>query len=428
MPEFSQVVSGQRFNFPAELYNRLIDSVIGDLTRHQQSQGLPLSSQFTKGESSFVKVFNNSGQDIREFSPIGLGGLEFTPGRTPGDKKETDFLAGLFLFSGALPNESLHNLKFGITQERILNQGVGIVKISGETITRILVAPPGNPSEVKRVGINTGNINYLFETPYGAEVLFIDNTEIENENNAYWALIKMGRLQPISNIPGKAKSAIVAGATGSIVETLADLTEKGMQFDAVNFGPAVSNNDQILWGVDQEGTAFFRSTVGDGEVCDCQNALSFEECWSFTWFQELNDMNSIGGGFDILMKWELTDSAGNLLTSCADIIERANCVDVCDFGWILTQDGGVPQNMVKFPFDGFGADKVDIETPWGAVVFYGFGFNPGRFTIINTDCGDVGVDIFSISPAINSQCPDPTGEGAPCELFDPRQACIDGCI
>ena len=43
--------------------------------------------------------------------------------------------------------------------------------------------PPGNPSEVKRVRINTGNINYLFETPYGAEVLFIDSTKIENENN-----------------------------------------------------------------------------------------------------------------------------------------------------------------------------------------------------------------------------------------------------
>ncbi|MCH7928792.1 MAG: hypothetical protein IID03_12565, partial [Candidatus Dadabacteria bacterium] len=221
---------------------------------------------------------------------------------------------------------------------------------------------------------------------------------------------------------------IVAGATGNIVETLADLTEKGIQFDAVNFGPAVSNNDQILWGVDRIGQPFFRSTIGDGEVCDCQNALSFEECWNFIWIQELKDFNSIGGGFDILMKWQLTDGFGTPLTSCADIIERANCEDACDFGWILTQEGDPPQTMGKFPFDGLGNDTVNILTPWGDIISYGFNFNPDQFTITNSDCGDTSVDLFGISPAINSECPAPTGEDAPCILSDARQVCIDGCI
>lgn len=196
-------------------------------------------------------------------------------------------------------------------------------------------------------------------------------------------------------------------------------------------GHKTMHNQLVFFIKDKVGRSNSASEeeIVEPEICDCQNALSFEECWSFAWIQNLNIEGAIGGGFDVLMKWELTDGGGTPLTNCADIIARANCEDPCDFGWILTQDGEAPQPMQKFPFDGTGNDTVNIVTPWGDIVSYGFGFDIGQFTIINIDCGDIGVNIFEISPAINNECPDFTGEEAPCLASDdPRQVCIDGCI
>ena len=241
--------------------------------------------------------------------------------------------------------------------------------------------------------------------------------------------IRVSLAQDVGNLV-KAKAIIADDATGKVVLTDILFNEIGEEFDAKNLsGNATTNNQtKLVLGQDPGKVFFFRDSEGGGEVCDCQNALSFEECWNFAWLQELNDMNSIGGGFDVLMKWELTDLAGNLFTSCDDIIQSANCEETCDFAWKLTQDGEPTQTMESHPFTGNGADFVDIVTPWNAIVSYGFGFNPSQFTIVNPDCGDTSVDLFGISPAVNSQCPAPTGEVRPCELFDPRQACIDGCI
>jgi len=107
----------------------------------------------------------------------------------------------------------------------------------------------------------------------------------------------------------------------------------------------------------------FREGGGICPECDCQNALSFEECWNFGWLQDLNDLNQIGGGFDILIKWEMTDAGGTVLTSCDDIIERANCEASCDFGWKLTQAGESSQTMESHPFTGNGNDSAAIYSP-----------------------------------------------------------------
>jgi len=163
-----------------------------------------------------------------------------------------------------------------------------------------------------------------------------------------------------------------------------------------------------------------------GEDCDCQALTNVEECWNFAWSQSLNGGGSIGGTFSLHMTWTLTDIGGTPLDGCSEIITRLNCEDPCDFAWLLAPQE-VSEFMNKYPFDGAGDDKVDLLTPWGDVVSYGFGFDPSNFIIVNADCGDTSVDLLSISPFPTEGCPDETGDGAPCIPSDTRPVCVTAC-
>lgn len=236
-------------------------------------------------------------------------------------------------------------------------------------------------------------------------------------------------IQQDVGVLAKAKANIADGATGKVVLTDLLFAEIGDEFDAKNFtGSAVTNGDTKLQvGRDPSGAFFFRKTESPAPViCDCQDLSTILECWDFGWLQDLTGGGSIGGTFSIAMTWTLTDLGGTPLTGCNDIAKKLNCEDPCDLAWLLAPQA-FTETMEKFPFDGLGNDHVDLTTPWGDIVSYGFGFDPSNFIIINADCGDTSVDLLSIGPVPPAGCPDPTGESAPCIVGDPRPECVIAC-
>lgn len=243
-----KVNPGDKFVIPANTYNAFIDAA-----RWAQEQGsLKAGIGLGKGESGIVIARNDVGADVGRFGVMGLGDAIITPTANANEFKSR------VTFVGEIPVVEDHANKFCVAQEPIKDGEYGKAMISGITAVQIDV----QESDDIRAGVADGDYSKLTSgTPHGVEILYK-----ESGTGTKWAYVRLGRLLPNSGL-AIAKADISSDAVGNVALVRADAgeTEIGDTFSARNKGDDVSSGDPVIFGIDDEGAAFFLAASGGGE-------------------------------------------------------------------------------------------------------------------------------------------------------------------
>ena len=142
---------GDRFEFPADLYNTLID--MAESWVHKNVQ--PATP--TRVSATIIKVRNETGQDVPRFGVIGLYQSVFDPAQNLPNFQNTPVLRGVL----PLPGKA-----FGIADEPIAQGAIGSVVVAGCVICQVSVFDP-DPDEAVYAEPTQNNVVALRTYPGG---------------------------------------------------------------------------------------------------------------------------------------------------------------------------------------------------------------------------------------------------------------------
>ena len=193
-------------------------------------------------------------------------------------------------------------------------------------------------------------------------------------------------LQKVSPLhrPGLAQATIASSATGEIKETLADGTERGDAFDAVNLGSEVVLNDKVVFGGDRQGNRFFIPAEADsgGDNCTGDGA-----CYSVGWECYHCDQEIVGSCSDNCTEgggWQQYSTGTMHFSLAAECISPpSNPVNPPSHIW-----SGHDNDCGSYKIHIFTDEiyKWEVDTPYG--VF--FDTDPGEYRTMNCQWDDEG--------------------------------------
>lgn len=237
--EFKKAMPGQPFQFPAAVWNEMIDVL--RWARTQRGSGKNQVAQLVRN-STIVRIKNTSGADRDRFHVLGLG--------APTIDAATDAVSFKYdpTITGETPLVSTHVGRFGVLLEPIKNNEFGRAVIAGITPAIINVA---SDKAMKFADIEDSQPGRLQLLPYGAAELLWRET---GSGASKWGLVRIGPMGP----------------AGCLAKTTASVTKNTL--------PG-GNNAEFYFGTAASETA---SGINFKTVCKWANVSSGKWIW-VTW-------------------------------------------------------------------------------------------------------------------------------------------------